>query len=279
MKKQSLLMFTLVIGLSLLLALPLYAGDRKAFYTPDEARKAAPQVDAHEMYEKVLKYRQSEDKKAYGPPPSFTVSNTGGYMCNYFDTTNEFFATEFVGGGVGVSAIFQTYSGLECELPQIPTGALVFGFEIESCDVDPFDEIFASLLVGPSPAGFPGVINSFGTGVGATPGCFWSSVGTNFIVDNYNNHYWIEIIDGNPFGNGTAFNLGRLWWLRVVSPPFQQTFFDVLPGNPIFPFVEALAASGITGGCGGGNYCPNNPLTRGQMAVFLSAALGLHWPG
>jgi hypothetical protein len=45
-----------------------------------------------------------------------------------------------------------------------------------------------------------------------------------------------------------------------------------------FQFVEALVASGITVGCGGGNYCPDAPLTRRQMAVFLSKALGLHWP-
>ena len=43
-------------------------------------------------------------------------------------------------------------------------------------------------------------------------------------------------------------------------------------------FVEALVASGITAGCGNGNFCPDAPLTRGQMAVFLSKALGLHWP-
>jgi hypothetical protein len=36
-----------------------------------------------------------------------------------------------------------------------------------------------------------------------------------------------------------------------------------------------LAASGITGGCGGGNFCPDNPVTRRQMAIFLSKALGL----
>jgi hypothetical protein len=71
----------------------------------------------------------------------------------------------------------------------------------------------------------------------------------------------------------------RLFWERTVSPgPAVATFGDVGTGNPIFAFVEALAASGITGGCGGGNYCPNQAVTRGQMAVFLSAALGLHWP-
>jgi hypothetical protein len=47
--------------------------------------------------------------------------------------------------------------------------------------------------------------------------------------------------------------------------------------HPFFQFVEALVASGITAGCGGGNYCPDAALTRGQMAVFLSKALGLHF--
>jgi len=44
-----------------------------------------------------------------------------------------------------------------------------------------------------------------------------------------------------------------------------------------FRHIEALVASGITAGCGGGNFCPNNTLTRAELAVFLSKALGLHW--
>ncbi len=64
-----------------------------------------------------------------------------------------------------------------------------------------------------------------------------------------------------------------------MSPaPATASFTDVPTSHPFFPFVEALTASGITAGCGGGNYCPDDPLTRGQMAVFLSTALGLHWP-
>jgi hypothetical protein len=31
----------------------------------------------------------------------------------------------------------------------------------------------------------------------------------------------------------------------------------------------------VTAGCGGGNYCPGNPVTRGQMAVFLTTTFGL----
>jgi hypothetical protein len=25
-------------------------------------------------------------------------------------------------------------------------------------------------------------------------------------------------------------------------------------------------------------HCPDDPVRRGQMAVFIAAALGLHWP-
>jgi hypothetical protein len=63
-----------------------------------------------------------------------------------------------------------------------------------------------------------------------------------------------------------------------VSPaPAAATFSDVPNSHPFFQFVEALVAAGITAGCGGGQYCVNNPITRGEMAVFLGKALGLHF--
>ncbi len=71
----------------------------------------------------------------------------------------------------------------------------------------------------------------------------------------------------------------RILWKRQVSPPpASATFSDVSTGHPFFQYIEAMAASGITSGCSATNYCPDDPLTRGQMAVFLSKALGLHWP-
>jgi len=66
--------------------------------------------------------------------------------------------------------------------------------------------------------------------------------------------------------------------LQVSPPPATATFNDVPVGNPYFQFVEALAASGVTAGCGGGNFCPDAPVTRAQMATFLARALGLYWP-
>ena len=71
----------------------------------------------------------------------------------------------------------------------------------------------------------------------------------------------------------------EVWWRRQVSPaPAMPTFNDVPASDFGFQYVEALVSSGITGGCGGGNYCPDNPVTRRQMAIFIAKALGLHWP-
>ena len=71
----------------------------------------------------------------------------------------------------------------------------------------------------------------------------------------------------------------RIFWRRQVSPaPGVATFNDVPTSDPFFQFVEALVSSGITAGCGNGNFCPDAPITRKQMAAFLAKALGMHWP-
>lgn len=70
-----------------------------------------------------------------------------------------------------------------------------------------------------------------------------------------------------------------LWRRTVSSPPGAATFDDVPPSHRFFSSIEALVASGVTLGCGSGDdFCPGDPLTRGQMASFLAKALGLHWP-
>ncbi|HEX2643257.1 MAG TPA: S-layer homology domain-containing protein, partial [Thermoanaerobaculia bacterium] len=57
-----------------------------------------------------------------------------------------------------------------------------------------------------------------------------------------------------------------------------QVFGDVPCSSPFAPWINELAARGITGGCGGGNYCPGIPVTRDQMAVFVSSAFRLPVP-
>ena len=52
-------------------------------------------------------------------------------------------------------------------------------------------------------------------------------------------------------------------------------FPDVACPGQFTNWIEQLAAEAITGGCGGGNYCPLNPNTRGQMAVFITKTFHL----
>lgn len=80
-----------------------------------------------------------------------------------------------------------------------------------------------------------------------------------------------------------SMRLGGAWMfyhLQSSPAPVVATFDDVPVGNAYFRFVEALYAAGITSGCSTNPplFCPGEPLTREQMAVFLSVALGLHFP-
>ncbi len=51
--------------------------------------------------------------------------------------------------------------------------------------------------------------------------------------------------------------------------------FSDVGGSPFGSSIEALAAAGITAGCGADRFCPDDPVTRGQMAAFLVRAFGL----
>ncbi len=54
--------------------------------------------------------------------------------------------------------------------------------------------------------------------------------------------------------------------------PCRGVFADVpCPGHWAADWIEELYRLGITAGCGGGNFCPEEPVTRAQMAVLLLA--------
>jgi hypothetical protein len=53
----------------------------------------------------------------------------------------------------------------------------------------------------------------------------------------------------------------------------SPVFNDVPAGSSFCRWIEELARRGIAGGCGGGNYCPGDDVTREQMAVFVLRAL------
>ena len=73
------------------------------------------------------------------------------------------------------------------------------------------------------------------------------------------------------------------WAGEERGPRFRALRGHLVGDEGAAPYRDVGASLGmsedaITGGCGGGNFCPNANLTRRQMAVFLAKALGLHWP-
>ena len=70
--------------------------------------------------------------------------------------------------------------------------------------------------------------------------------------------------------------IARALALAEAGDPDNPSFTDVSPGMQFFPYIEAIYSGGITTGYGDGTYRPRDTVTRGQMAAFLSRALGLH---
>jgi hypothetical protein len=59
-----------------------------------------------------------------------------------------------------------------------------------------------------------------------------------------------------------------------VPPAATGTMFADVPVDGFAAaWIERLSALGVTVGCGGGNFCPGDPVTREQMAVFLLRTL------
>ncbi len=54
-----------------------------------------------------------------------------------------------------------------------------------------------------------------------------------------------------------------------TPPVVASTFADVPSSHWAASWIEKLATDGISGGCSVGNFCPDAPVTRAQMAVFL----------
>jgi len=69
------------------------------------------------------------------------------------------------------------------------------------------------------------------------------------------------------FQEQTNMSLPHTWVIHL-----GESFADVPPSNTFYRFVETLFHKQVTGGCAGGGYCPTNPVTRAQMAVFLLKA-------
>lgn len=177
----------------------------------------------------------------------------------------------------------------------LPEGALITGYSPMFFDNDADDDLQTGILrsyadpAGAGTAGYASVPMSDYLSTGAMPS-FQSPVvavgatGTGHTFDSFdhtqNRHYSYQFYAVMPAATeiGVSFRGVLVYWQRQIAPaPATASFGDVPTSHPFFNQIEQLSKSGITAGCGGGNFCPNAAVTRGQMAVFLSKSLGLHW--
>ncbi len=158
----------------------------------------------------------------------------------------------------------------------LPNGSLVNYLDLYYTDTNASDYLFARFfsIDSGNTLTFLGEVDSItDTGFGYN----FFMIDPPIQIDN-TKRYMVYL--DHAYSSGLEFNGVNLWYNLQVSPaPATPTFGDVPTSDPGFQYIEALVSSGITAGCGGGNYCPDNTLTRRQMAVFLSKALGLHFPG
>ena len=160
----------------------------------------------------------------------------------------------------------------------LPGGAAVTGIQLYGCDTSSTYELNAKLYE--CGAGVCSNLAAVATGGPAAPGCdfFEGTVSPAHTVDNVSKTYVLQV-SSQATDNTTRFRAVRVFYRLQMSPaPATATFADVPTGFLYFRAIEALAAAGITSGCGGGNFCPNQFVTRGEMAKFLASALGLQWP-
>ena len=203
---------------------------------------------------------------------AYTVTTISATAFTAVNSSMAFFTSGSVGRFGAQNVLSEFYTSLD-----LPGGAVIDFIGLNS-NTDT-DFAWGVELLSRSKSGgltsigtFSSIVHGWDTDFNVSPiGYVWDGKTGNALV--------IKVQEAS-LPNLQFFGWVEVWWRRSVSPaPAVATFNDVSVSDPGFQYIEALAASGITAGCAGGNYCPDNPLTRRQMAVFLAKALGLHWPG
>jgi hypothetical protein len=161
----------------------------------------------------------------------------------------------------------------------LPSGALVKYLELDACDDSGGLEPVDGFLVETDSLGNVTKTTATVSTDGSSCKVFSEDVSaTGIVVDNKTKHYFLH--SDISFTINLHVGLAGMvvgYQLQVSPAPVTATFGDVPTSYIYFRAIEALAASGITGGCGNGNFCPSQPVTRGEIAKFLANALGLYW--
>ena len=177
----------------------------------------------------------------------------------------------------GSGRYITSVSGMLSAGVHLPAGASITRMEAQACNSNP-GASGSLVLVELDSTGAAAPLAT--VTVGPSTNCAISPVTLTpaHTVNNANESYSLRWSQAGANDGTLRIQAARVYYkLQVSPPPGTATFTDVPTTHLFFQYVEALAAAGITSGCGGGNFCPDAAVTRGQMAVFLAKALGLHW--
>ena len=161
-------------------------------------------------------------------------------------------------------------------VPHLPAGAKLTYLELDDCGGDTATVhlyLYNCDYTGDCGAAPAATID-------ATAGCGADTQdisGLNIEVDNFTGQILLRVVTDASDGSNSFAGVIIGYLLQVSPAPAVATFPDVPTSDFGFQYVEALVASGITGGCGNGLYCPDSFVTRRQMAIFIAKALGLHF--
>lgn len=163
----------------------------------------------------------------------------------------------------------------------LPDGVAIERFTLSACDASATAEVTAQIL-SYQIASFGTTVSAVrGTGVAGTPDCstFSLTLDPAMTVDNAGSSYVVEITDGDR-ADTTSFRSVRVEWRRQVRPADAGAeFTDVPLSDTRRRYVEAATVAGVMKPCAGATrFCPDDPVTRGQLGIILARALGLHFP-
>ena len=95
-------------------------------------------------------------------------------------------------------------------------------------------------------------------------------------------------VSGLDAGTSGTFALDAFISRRHTMIGPLSSFADVPSSHPFWPHVQAVRNAEVMDGCGGGNFCPDavidrgqmggHPVTRAEMAAFLALTMGLALP-
>ncbi len=119
-----------------------------------------------------------------------------------------------------------------------------------------------------------------GGGIAIGEGCAWNAFSTApwisldpanaaFLTGAGSLNYRVVANPNSEPRAGAIYAGGNLVPIIQKGTANTQIFSDVLPSDTFADFIRIIRNQGVTTGCGGNNYCPNDFVTRATMAVFL----------